>query len=158
MSREIDAGRLLEYSRIEEDYARRLSNLGESLKHPVLRALFKSIARDSEKHAMIYRALADLLTSPQPFITEDELERVKAEVSHHIETEKEMLRTVEEMLKTVEDPRVKLLLAAIRDDEAEHHALLVSIREKIASAETLTEQKLWDMIWKDSPWHGTPGG
>jgi hypothetical protein len=53
---------------------------------------------------------------------------------------------------------VKLLISAIADDESRHHKLLLDIKEKIAKPETLTEDILWEMIWKDSPWHGTPGG
>jgi len=107
---------------------------------------------------MIYRAPAELASNPQPFITEDELKRVVEVVKRHIETESKMLESVKLMLEETSDPRLKLLLEAIREDEAKHHALLVSIRDKLATAETLREQELWDMIWKESPWHGTPGG
>lgn len=47
---------------------------------------------------------------------------------------------------------------AIYDDEQKHHKLLLDIKDKIAKRETLTEDVLWDLIWKDSPWHGAPGG
>lgn len=157
MSQEL-ATRLLAYSKIEEEYARKLVELGESLNHPVLRTIFLSIARDSEKHGMIYKALSELVSNPQPFITEKEFENIRKVISNHIETEAKMLKVVDELLHEAEDSRVKLLLAAIRDDEVKHHALLASIRDKLASLETLTEQKLWDMVWKESPWHGTPGG
>jgi len=150
--------KLLDYADMEEKYAVELRDLGSSLKHPVLRSLFISIAKDSEKHGMIYRALAELASNPQPFITEDELKRVVEVVKRHIETESKMLESVKLMLEETSDPRFKLLLEAIREDEAKHHALLVSIRDKLATAETLREQELWDMIWKESPWHGTPGG
>jgi hypothetical protein len=52
---------------------------------------------------------------------------------------------------------VKLILGAIYSDEVEHHKVLVSVKERLAKAEVLTEQDFWDMVWRDSPWHGTPG-
>jgi len=24
--------------------------------------------------------------------------------------------------------------------------------------ETYTEEEIWDAVWRDSPWHGAPGG
>jgi hypothetical protein len=69
-----------------------------------------------------------------------------------------MVRISRELADREKDPRVKLLLMAIHHDELAHHKILVSIQENIVKALTLTEKELWDLIWKDSLWHGTPGG
>jgi len=50
------------------------------------------------------------------------------------------------------------VLEAIYSDELEHHKLLVSIKRNIAEKEKFGEEELWDMVWKESPWHGAPGG
>ena len=146
------------YAEMEEKHAKALRSLAAELKHPVLATIFMSIARDSEKHADVYRSLAKLLSEVQPFISEDDLKKIAQVIDTHINTEAEMLRTASELMKSISDPRAKLLLAAIADDEHTHHKLLLNIKEKIAKAETITEELVWDMIWKDSPWHGTPGG
>ncbi|MEM4752552.1 MAG: hypothetical protein QXR55_03550, partial [Sulfolobales archaeon] len=62
------------------------------------------------------------------------------------------------LLKTVEDDRFKLILSAIYNDEVLHHKLLLSIKRAIAEAATVTEEVVWNMVWKDSPYHGTPAG
>jgi rubrerythrin len=143
---------------MEETYANELMKLANSIKHPVLRSLFESIAKDSEKHALMYKAVIEVLESTQPFISEEDLKRVTVSINQHIETEIKMLNIALSIASEAKDPRVKLLISAIADDESRHHKLLLNIKEKIAKPETLTEDIIWEMIWKDSPWHGTPGG
>jgi rubrerythrin len=143
---------------MEETYANELMKLANSIKHPVLRSLFESIAKDSEKHALMYKAVIEVLESTQPFISEEDLKRVTVSINQHIETEIKMLNIALSIVSEAKDPRLKLLISAIADDESRHHKLLLNIKEKIAKPETLTEDILWEMIWKDSPWHGTPGG
>lgn len=149
---------LRELALMEETYANELKKLANSIKHPVLRVLFESIAKDSEKHALMYKAVVEVLESTQPFISEEDLKRVTVSINQHIETEIKMLNKALSIASEAKDPRVKLLISAIADDESRHHKLLLDIKEKIAKPETLTEDILWEMIWKDSPWHGTPGG
>lgn len=149
---------LLELAQLEEMYAGELEKLAQSIKHPVLKALLKSIAKDSEKHALMYKAVVELVSRTQPFISEKEYREIAEAVSKHIETEIKMLEKAKSVASSSEDPRVKLLVFAIVDDESRHHKLLLSIKNNVARAETLTEELLWQMIWKDSPWHGTPGG
>lgn len=149
---------LIKYSRLEESYARELGLLAERLHHPVLKAIFAGIAKDSEKHSVFYRAIADALSRAQPFIKEEELKEISEVIEKHIETEAKMLEEARQLLQSTSDPRAKLLLAAIVEDEAKHHALLVSVKKRIAEPEAFTEETMWDMVWKESPWHGTPGG
>jgi rubrerythrin len=106
----------------------------------------------------MYKAVIEVLESTQPFISEEDLKRVTVSINQHIETEIKMLNIALSIASEAKDPRVKLLISAIADDESRHHKLLLNIKEKIAKPETLTEDILWEMIWKDSPWHGTPGG
>lgn len=147
-----------ELVKIENTYADELRNLASIIEHPVLRALFLSIAKDSEKHALMYEAVISVLTKTQPFISENDLKTIKNVIKKHIETEVKMLEKARQILESIDNPQVKLIAAAIVDDEGRHHRLLVNIQDKIAEIETLTENILWEMIWRDSPWHGTPGG
>ena len=45
-------------------------------------------------------------------------------------------------------------MSLIREDELKDHALLEELHKTTVGTETLTE----DMIWRNSPWHGSPGG
>jgi len=150
--------KIIEYIQLEKKHAEELKNLAETIKHPVLRTLFLGIAQDSLKHSMMYEAILQLTSQIQPFITLEELKNIATIISKHIETELKMLEEARKLLSTSQDPRIKLLVAAIANDEAKHHALLLAIKENIAEEEALTEQVYWELVWKDSPWHGTPGG
>jgi rubrerythrin len=142
----------------EKVYAKALAELSRKIEHPVLQSIFVGIANDSLKHSQLYEALVKLLTSPQPVLSQEELELLSKEVDKHIETEALMVKLVGELLKEVEDPRLKLVLSTIYNDEVEHHNVLVSVRDNLAKREAVTEEDIWDAIWRDSPWHGTPGG
>jgi hypothetical protein len=150
--------KVIEYSKLERKYAEELKTMAESIKHPVLRALFLSISQDSLKHSLMYEAITQLLEQTQPFITIEELRKITTTIEKHIETEIKMLEEAKKIFSTSQDPRVKLITAAIINDEINHHILLLDIKKRIAEEEALTEEKIWDMIWKESPWHGTPGG
>lgn len=149
---------LLELAQLEEAYARELEKLARSTKHPALRALIEGVAKDSEKHALMYRAVVELVSATQPFISEEEYKEIAVIISEHVETETRMLEKAKDIALSSIDPRTKLLVSAIVDDEYRHHELLLSIKNNVVKAETLTEELLWQMIWKDSPWHGAPGG
>ncbi len=140
----------------ELEYARELEETASKIKHPVLRALFQGIAKDSEKHSLYYRAIAEYLRGT-PFLSEEELKTIEDAIQKHIEEESKGIREAQEMLEKTSDPKLKLLFAAILEDEKRHHALLIDIRDKIARKETVTEDDFWEAVWRDSPFHGTPG-
>ena len=152
------AAKFREMAERERSYAEELKRLASRVKHPVLQALFEAIAMDSEKHAVIYAAAARLVEQPQPMISEEELEAIRESVRKHIETEAEMIRFTEQLVETLKDLRTRLLLAAINEDERRHHRLLKAIEKDIAEAETLKEELVWEMVWRDAIWHGAPGG
>jgi len=122
------------------------------------KSLFIGISSDSEKHSKIYEAIALILTSQYPLISQENLDEINEVIKRHIETEEEMIKVTKELISQVKDPKIKLLLSAIHADEIAHHRVLVSVKENIAKALTLTEDELWNLIWKDSLWHGAPGG
>ncbi|MCE4625350.1 MAG: ferritin-like domain-containing protein [Desulfurococcales archaeon] len=142
----------------EKKYAERLRSLANRIKHPVLQALFKAIAHDSEKHSFILEAIKKYLEQERPLLSKEELEEIKKEISEHIREEAEAIRELNELRSEVDLPQLKLLIEAMLNDERIHHELLVSIQRIIAEKETVEEDDFWDYIWKHSPWHGTPGG
>jgi rubrerythrin len=148
-----------EMSRAEAEYADRLRRLAERLHHPVLRALILAVAMDSEKHSQLYRALAELARG-SPVLTEEELEAIRRELKEHLEEEAKDYAKVREILESRRDldPRVKLLLAAIMEDERVHHKLLEAIYEHVDRKEVISEEEFWESVWMDAPYHGAPGG
>ncbi len=82
----------------------------------------------------------------------------KKGIEKHIKVGSYMLAVTENLLGQIDDPRFKLVLKAIYDDEERHHKLLIDLKDKIAYKEKYGEERFWEAIWKDSPWHGAPGG
>lgn len=148
----------LELADLEVRYSAELRALSERLRHPVLKALFNAIAGDSIKHSQIYRAIVDLLTSVHPLLSDRDVEDVAGVISKHIRTESAMIEETKKLLDRVTDPRVRILISAVHSDEVTHHSILVSIERNIARKEVFTEEEFWNQVWRDSPWHGAPGG
>ncbi len=143
---------------MEKRHAEALRILTDTIRHPVMKALLLGIAHDSIKHALFYSAIMELLTKYQPTISQNEFGLLYKEIVKHIETEVRMMEIARELFTKSNDPRVKLLLAAIYDDETKHHKVLTSIRDSIGGEYVVSNEDIWNVIWRDSPWHGTPGG
>jgi len=142
----------------EVDYANELFDLASSLNHPVLRALFQAIAKDSEKHHLILSAIRDYIEDKRPLITQDDLEKIKAKIKEHVDEESKAIQELSRLKEQVDNPALLLLIEAMLEDEKKHHALLVQIQKMIAEKEAVSEQELWEALWLHSPWHGGPGG
>lgn len=154
----LSKGNLREYAEMERIYAKELRDLASKVRHPLLSAMITAISKDSEKHGLLYEALAELVAGTQPMLSEEELKMIVDAVSKHVKSESKMISLNKTLLKEAERPEAKLILAAVLDDEVTHHKILEDIRDEIAKAETYSEEELWDAVWKESPWHGAPGG
>ncbi len=142
----------------ELEHAEELRETAKKTKHLVLKALLEGIAKDSEKHSLLYKAIFDFLNKTSTMLSEEELETLETSIERHIKVESEMIQLAREWSEKVESPKLKMILVAILEDEIKHHKLLRNILDKIARRETFTEEDFWDAVWRDSPWHGTPGG
>lgn len=150
-------GRLAE---AESKYAEELRKLASSIRYTAaFSAIFAALSKDSEKHAELYESLLKIVSeTAQPRIFSEDLKLVSEAIDRHIETERRMIEETRRLLDKIEDSRVRLLLSAIYEDEVKHHKLLTDVKDKIAKIQTLTEEEFWNAVWKDSPWHGAPGG
>jgi rubrerythrin len=155
----IDAGFFEQLSRSEADYARRLRELADKLRHPVVKALVLGVALESEKHSFYYKALAELARG-SPVLSEDDLDLLRRELAKHVEEERKDYEELKGLLEGVRDldVRVRLLLESILEDEKRHHALFKAVYERIAELESVSEQEFWDSVWRDAVYHGAPGG
>jgi len=76
----------------------------------------------------------------------------------HLRWEEELMGKIGSVLPQVENEKVRMLLEAILADERRHHLLLKRVLELLVRGETVTGEDLWDLLWKNVPYHGAPGG
>jgi rubrerythrin len=141
---------------LEEEHAIRLEGESLELGDAVLHGLVGSIAHDSKKHAGIYRTMVALLERGSLAIPESQADGFAAKLEKHIEVETKMREEVRVMLKGEEDDRVKFLLLEILSDEDRHHRFLKNLLEAIIERDTISDEDIWNMIWRDVESHGAP--
>ncbi len=143
---------------IENEIVNSLNKSLGDIPNPTVKGVLKGISLDSVKHAEMYASAVALLTSVSQALTQEHLDKQRDLVEKHIKMEADLIKKIEKTLPTVENKKVKLLLSAILEDERRHHGLLKSILEIIVHGETITEDDWWDVMWKNVPFHGSPGG
>ena len=143
---------------IENQIVESLNNALSDIANPSVKGVLKGISLDSVKHAELYASAIKLLTSTSQALKQENLDEQRKLVEKHIKMEAELIEKISKILPSVEDKKVKLLLTAILVDEKRHHELLKEILEILVKGETITEADWWDILWKDVPFHGSPGG
>jgi rubrerythrin len=129
------------------------------LRNVLIRELIRGIATDSHKHAMILNAVIGLLSKPTPLIEEEDREKIGETIKRHIQMEAEAIKVYKGLAeKHKDDEKLRLIFEYLHADEVRHHALLTRIDKMIVEKETLSEEDLYDLFWKYSPFHGSPGG
>jgi len=141
-------------NKIVESLNKSLPEIG----NPTVKGVLRGVSLDSVKHAQMYSSAVMLLTTVSQALTQENLDKQKDLVEKHIQMEAELIQKIGKILPSVEDKKVKLLLEAILSDEKRHHELLKNVLEILVKGETITEADWWDMLWKDVPFHGAPGG
>jgi hypothetical protein len=92
----------------EKIYTNALIELSGKIYHLVLKSILIEIVNDSLKHSRFYEALAELISSVQPALSQEELQVVSKEIDKHIDTEAKMIELVNVILKRVENPNLNL--------------------------------------------------
>jgi rubrerythrin len=141
-------------NKIVESLNKSLPDIGNQTVQGVL----KGISLDSVKHAEMYASAVRLMTTVSKALTQENLDQQKDLVEKHIQLEIVLIQKIGKVLPEVKDKKVRLLLEAILSDEKRHHELLRNVLEILVKGETITEADWWDMLWKDVPFHGAPGG
>ena len=146
-----------EQAGLEEEIVASVNEALLTIKNPVVKTTLKGMALDSSKHAAIYQA-AERMVQVAPALTESEFDELKKVVKWHIENEGKVIKRLEDAVKKTRDKRIKFLLQAIMGDEKRHHQLLDAIMNIVVKGETITDDEWWQMLWKNVPFHGAPGG
>lgn len=148
------AERLNMLADLEEKYAIELDKEYRGYGNEAVRELIASISLDSQKHAGLYRTAQYLVEGKSLAITDEEYVELEKSLQRHIEMEQQMLDAVTTLMKEIEDERVQKILIKIYEDELMHHPFLESFLELVIKRETITEQDIWDMLFRDLPTHG----
>ena len=149
---------LKEQVKVENKIVDSLNKSLPEIDNPTVKGVLKGVSLDSVKHAEMYASAVRLMTTVSKALTQENLDKQKDLVERHIQMEADLIKKISKALPTVKDNKVKLLLSAILEDEKRHHGLLKQILEILVKGETITEADWWDIIWKDVPFHGSPGG
>lgn len=148
---------LQEQIKKEEEIAKSMKEALSKVKNPVVKAVLTGISLDSMKHAELYRAAVHL-TTVTTALTDEEFNQLKTITKRHVDIEGAVEWQVAEAITKIKDKKVRLLLKSIGKDEEKHHELLKAIMDLIVREESVTEEDLWELLWKSTPFHGTPGG
>jgi len=143
---------------LENEIVNSINKALVKVRNPAVKGVLKGISLDSVKHAEMYKAAIELLSSVPPALTQQEFDELTKFVKKHIAEEEKAILSMEEVINHVEDEKVKLLLEAIFSDEQRHHKLLNEIINILVKRETITEDDWWDVLWKNVQFHGAPGG
>jgi rubrerythrin len=149
---------LKEQIRIENEIVDSLNKSLINIENPIVKGTLKGISLDSVKHAEMYASAINLLTGVSKALTQEKLDEQTELVKKHIEIEAELIKKISKIMPEIENEKVKFLLNAILLDEKRHHALLKKVLEILVRGETITEEEWWEIIWKEVPFHGAPGG
>jgi rubrerythrin len=128
------------------------------LKNEFVRGLLLGVSQDSKKHAALLGSLRKAVEGPTPFISMEERDKIGNGIQKHIDLEAKAIETYGQLVKGSDNDQVKTIAGMILEDEIRHHHLLKNLHKAVVEPETLTEDMIWDIMWKDSPWHGSPGG
>jgi len=158
MSKKSESKKYSDYAKVEENYSVKLDSDVRGYGNEVLKEIIDSVAIDSKKHAGLYRACAAIIDGHSLSVTDIEYEQLQKSLKDHIAIEVDMIKTVEALLKTTKDPRIKMMLEHIRDDEYRHHKLLKAIGELVVKKEIILEKDIWNMLFRDALKHGAPEG
>jgi ferritin-like protein len=130
----------------------------KDIKNLIVKELIEGIANDSNKHASLLNSLIATYEGKNPLIEEKLTDQLKENLEEHIRLEQEAIDSYKELLYKLDEGNEKLIIKYILTDEVRHHQLLKRLHKMIVERETLTEQDIWDLTWKDSISHGSPGG
>jgi hypothetical protein len=148
------AERLRMLSDLEEKYAVELGKEYRGYGNEIVRRLIESIMVDSRKHAGLYMTAAHIAEGKSLSIMDLKFEELEKSLRLHIEKEQEMIDAAKALMEEVKDVRIRKILAWIYEDELLHHPMMTVLLDVVLKRETITEQDVWDMVFRDLPTHG----
>ncbi|UCG36045.1 MAG: ferritin-like domain-containing protein [Candidatus Bathyarchaeota archaeon] len=146
-----------EQIRLENHIVESITKSLKDVRNPVVKQVLQAIAFDSQKHAGIYNA-AISVAKITPALTDKEYNDLKKIAEMHIADEERVLSALAKAMPKIRDEKIRLLLKSIVADENKHHELLETVMKLVVKKEAITEEDWWEILWKNVPFHGAPGG
>lgn len=146
-----------EQVKLEHHIVESITNSLKTVRNPIVKQVLRAIAFDSQKHAGIYNA-AISLAEVTPALTDEEYKELKEVTAKHIIDEEKAISALDNLMPRVENQKIRFLLGSIVADEKKHHELLNKVMDLVVKKEAITEEDWWEILWKNVPFHGTPGG
>jgi rubrerythrin len=143
--------------KLEQQIVESITNSLRNVRNPVVKQVLRAIAFDSQKHAGMYHAAMSLSTMT-PALTDEEYRELEEITHRHIVDEEKAIAALDSIMPKVKSDKIKFLLESIASDERKHHELLTKIVDLIVKKEAITEDDWWEILWKNVPFHGAPGG
>jgi hypothetical protein len=81
--------------------------------NPAVKGTLEGISLDSVKHAEMYSAAVNLLTSVPQALTQEQLDKQREQVEKHIKIEARLINRISETMPKIKDEKIKLLLEAM---------------------------------------------
>jgi len=143
--------------KLEHHIVKSVTDSLKAIRNPVVKQVLHAIAFDSQKHAGIYEA-AVAISTVTPALTDEEYRKLKEITKKHIVDEEKVISELNRMLPKIKNEKIKFLIEAIAADEKNYHQLLNNVISLIVKKEAITEEDWWEILWKNVPFHGAPGG
>lgn len=143
--------------KLEHQIVESVTNSLKTVRNPIVKQVLRAIAFDSQKHAGIYNAAISIATVT-PALTDKEYRELEKIAENHIVDEEKAINALDKIMPKIENKKVKFLLESIVADERKHHELLNKIMDLVVKKEAITEEDWWEILWKNVPFHGAPGG
>ncbi len=135
---------LKEQKAFEDETAKRLIPLYNSVKNPFVRLFIHRIVLDTMKHSDTYQTLIDL--NKRVVIGDVDRKTMAEELTTHIKEENRMLKQAEKISGTIEDKNFKQILEQIVEDERQHHKILQQLFEILKKEAKDWNRYLYDMF------------
>jgi rubrerythrin len=145
-----------ELAEMEENYAIKLEKDFRGWGNPAVDTLIETIALDSKKHATLYRTAAYILGGKSLAVIDIKIEDLEESIKKHIEIEEKMIERVKELLSQVDNEGARNLLLHIYNDEVKHHPFMKNLLKLTLKGETITEEDVFNMVFRDLPTGGAP--
>ncbi len=136
-------GLLQKQCELEKKVAKLLSETVETTDNSILKLFLDRLVHDSLKHADMIQALMDLRKGAIVSIVHKE--GMEKALQDHIAREKQMLKALDEIIQHAHEPRDKILLQHIAEDEKKHHKILDEVT-KILGWKDTAQEDWWNSV------------
>ncbi len=136
--------RLEEQKAFEDETAKRLRPLYNSVGNTFVKLFIHRIILDTKKHSDVYQTLIDI--NRRVVVGEADRKRMTEELTSHIGNESQMLDKAVQISKSVKDENFRKILERVVEDEKRHHQILQELLGIIKKEGREWNQYMYEMF------------